>query len=628
LVVTRFFQEIRTIAFRRPREAKLRLLATSDLHMQITSFDYIWDRQSNGSSLAKLAVLIREARQEADQSGATCLLFDNGDTFQGSAVADVIAASDDQRTHPMVASMNYLGYDAGGLGNHDFDYGLDRLQACLEQYEMPVVCSNLTSKQLGALRPYCTLERKVSIRGGGADTLKIGVVSSLPDKTALWSQYHLQERASVKAPLPCLDKTASLLRDKGADIVIALAHMGLALFDEGPEAQNLIHDVAGLENIDVVIGGHTHLRFPGPDHKGLKDADWVTGTVLGKPVAQPGASAKDLAVIDLRLQKSAAGMGWKIASHSVDLRSARADTPEDTRILSFARKTHEKTRKLLSAPVGRIAKPMHSYFALADPSPIPALLAASKYRVVARAIADTDHATLPLLAQASVALTGGLEGPDNFIFLPAGEIRRRHIAGMNPYANNVWAVRTTGAQLIEWLERSALIFNTLQADDPDQLLTDPNVPGFRYDAIYGLEYRIDPSRPPLFDATGGATGATSGRVRDVSYRGSAIEPAQEFIVATTDHRAGGGGLYRPFPSGATVLKGYAPLQDAVLDYLRAPDCDEVRTAKPWSFARDLNLSAVLHTAPQAANHLEEIAHLAPEICGQSDDGFLRIRIHL
>lgn len=596
--------------------------------MQITSFDYVKDRPSASGSLAKLATLIRDARKEADRFGATCLLFDNGDTFQGSPVADVIVGSKDHEIHPMVASLNYLGYDAGGLGNHDVDYGLDRLRSWLHQYEMPVICSNLASTHLEKLHPYCLLKKEVSIVDGGKETLIIGVVSSLPDKTALWSQYHLQDRARLEAPLPCLAKTAALLRKKGADIVIALAHMGLALFDEGAEAQNLIHDVAGLKNIDVVIGGHTHLRFPGPDHEGLEGADWEAGTVLGKPVAQPGASAKDLAVIDLRLQRSAAETGWQIASHSVALRSAEADTPEDDKIVGFARKTHEKTRKLLSAPVGKIAKPMHSFFALVDPSPIPSLLAATKYQVVARAIANSDHAKLPLLAQASVALTGGLEGPDNFLFLPAGEILRRHIAGMNPYANNVWAVRTTGAQLIDWLERSAMIFNTLQADAPDQLLTDPNVPGFRFDAIYGLEYRIDPSKPPSFDATGRATDATGGRVSDVSYRGSTIEPAQEFIVATTDHRAGGGGLYQPFPTGATVLKGYAPLQDAVLDYLRAPDCNAVRSAKPWSFVPNLNRCAILQTAPQAADHLEEIAHLAPEICGRSDDGFLRVRVHL
>ena len=85
--------------------------------MQMTSFDYVKDQPSNGGSLAKLAILIRDAREEADQSGATSLLFDNGDLFQGSPVADVISASDGNESHPMVACMNYLGYDAGGLGN-------------------------------------------------------------------------------------------------------------------------------------------------------------------------------------------------------------------------------------------------------------------------------------------------------------------------------------------------------------------------------------------------------------------------------------------------------------------------------------------------------------------------------
>lgn len=104
----------------RSREFRLRILATSDLHMQMTCFDYVNDRPNTGGSLAKLATLIKKARREADEAGAACLLLDNGDTFQGTPMADLLARDEIHGPHPMVQAMNALHYDAGGLGNHDF----------------------------------------------------------------------------------------------------------------------------------------------------------------------------------------------------------------------------------------------------------------------------------------------------------------------------------------------------------------------------------------------------------------------------------------------------------------------------------------------------------------------------
>jgi 2',3'-cyclic-nucleotide 2'-phosphodiesterase/3'-nucleotidase len=204
----------------------------------------------------------------------------------------------------------------------------------------------------------------------------------------------------------------------------------------------------------------------------------------------------------------------------------------------------------------------------------------------------------------------------------------RHVSGMNPYSNNVWAVRTTGAQLLDWLERSALIFNTLSRDDPDQMLVDPAVPGFRFDSIYGLTCMIDPRRPPLFDTAGKRVPGREGRILDARWNGHALRPEQEFLVATTDHRAGGGGVYKTFNNDDIVVQGHAPMQDVLLDYLKAPVSDDVRGARPWRFAPDLKRRAILLTAPEAIHYLEDIAHLRPEVCGETPGGFLRVRLHL
>ena len=88
------------------RTVRIRILATSDLHMQVTPYDYIKDRPTQTGSLARLSTLIKRMRREAAVRNQLCLLFDNGDTFQGTPMAEVLAADVSDDTHPMIAAMN------------------------------------------------------------------------------------------------------------------------------------------------------------------------------------------------------------------------------------------------------------------------------------------------------------------------------------------------------------------------------------------------------------------------------------------------------------------------------------------------------------------------------------------
>ena len=121
---------------------RLRLLATSDLHVHILPFDYHTGLPADRLGLARTASLIVEARGEVEN----CLLFDNGDFLQGSPLGDFVAQVRGLQTgdvHPVVAAMNALGYDAGTLGNHEFNYGLDFLTTALAGAAFPIVTANV-----------------------------------------------------------------------------------------------------------------------------------------------------------------------------------------------------------------------------------------------------------------------------------------------------------------------------------------------------------------------------------------------------------------------------------------------------------------------------------------------------
>ncbi|MFC6582894.1 hypothetical protein [Sulfitobacter aestuariivivens] len=117
--------------------AQVRLLATTDIHLQLMGYNYIADRPTPRHGLAGLATLINTARAEAQKENQLCMLLDNGDLLQGCAMGDWLARRPVAADHPAIAAMNALNYDAIGIGNHDLDFGLDYLRRVARQMHAP-----------------------------------------------------------------------------------------------------------------------------------------------------------------------------------------------------------------------------------------------------------------------------------------------------------------------------------------------------------------------------------------------------------------------------------------------------------------------------------------------------------
>ncbi|MFD1809819.1 metallophosphoesterase [Gemmobacter lanyuensis] len=110
--------------------ARLRIIATTDVHVHLMGYDYYADRPDPTLGLAHAATLIAAARSEV----ANSLLLDNGDFLQGNPMGDYVLGPGLQQgcIHPAVRVMNRLGYDAATLGNHEFNYGLPTLTGMME----------------------------------------------------------------------------------------------------------------------------------------------------------------------------------------------------------------------------------------------------------------------------------------------------------------------------------------------------------------------------------------------------------------------------------------------------------------------------------------------------------------
>ena len=120
-------------------QVDLRLVATTDLHAQLFAYDYVRDAETKPKGLLALRETIARLRKETP----TLVLLDNGDLLQGD-ILGTYAAQGDLDIHPMIEALNDLAFDAAGLGNHDFDFGLEFAVLAYEKATFPIVCSNLT----------------------------------------------------------------------------------------------------------------------------------------------------------------------------------------------------------------------------------------------------------------------------------------------------------------------------------------------------------------------------------------------------------------------------------------------------------------------------------------------------
>lgn len=616
--------------------ARLRILATSDLHMHLTGYDYFANRTDASTGLTRTASLISQAREEAGE--ALTLLFDNGDGFQGTPMVDLVAG-DSGREHPLMRAFAVLGYDAIGLGNHDFNFGLTQLDAALVTAICPVVCSNLTrhdTPEQNIIVPFAVLDRQVRF-GEKERPIRIGILSFLPPQTAKWDAHLLTGHAEVEDIPSSARNWVPRLRRDGCDLIVALAHSGLGPAREVAGMENAVIPLAAIEGIDVIIAGHTHLQMPGAAHAGLDHVDAATGAVHGKPVVMPGASGSHLGVIDLDLVAMPDGE-WAVGGFRSDLRpiqkrasdgSITETVPEDPALVSALSVYHEQTVAMMNETVGHSYCPLHSYFTFFGEDRALAMLARAQVEPLIHLLSGTEAADLPILSAAAPSKSGGRGGPAWFTDVPAGPLSLHHVADLHVFPNEIRVLVLTGEQVLDWLEMSASVFCHIPEGGRNAALRDSAMPGHEFDVLFGLQYEIDLSVPAKFFPNGSVREAGCQRVRHVTWNGRLLAADDHFAVVVNNHRASGGGHVRALTNARHVPVPRIAIRDALLEHLAEGACAEPEDlASPWRFRPLPGTSVSARTGPGAKRYLHELESRGVTDHGLDPEGFLKLEIPL
>lgn len=624
-------------------QAHLRLMETTDIHVNVMPYDYYADKPNDTMGLARTATLIDSIRAEAGNS----ILVDNGDLLQGNPMGDYMAYRKGMKAgdlHPVIKAMNVLGYDCGTVGNHEFNYGLDFMFNTLAGANFPIVCANFTKGQLASdpkqdelhFKPYVILEKSIKDGAGQMSPIKVGFIGLVPPQIMVWDAKNLEGKGQTRDIVEAARAWVPVMKEEGADIVIALSHSGIDGHGQSDRMENASLYLAGVEGIDAVFTGHQHLVFPGPkDFVDVPGADPVKGSLLGKPAVMAGFWGSHMGLIDLLLEKD--GNGWKILDftsearpiyHRDESRKIVANVADKPEVVASVAAEHQATLEYVRTPVGKTSAPLYSYFALVADDPSVQIVSNAQTWYVRNLLKEGEFKDLPLLSAAAPFKAGGRGGADYYTDVAAGDIAIKNVADLYLYPNTVQAVKITGEQVKNWLEMSAGIFNQLKPGEKDQPLINPDFPSYNYDVIDGVTYQIDLSKPARFDKDGKPVHPESSRIVNLMFDGKPIDPGQEFVVATNNYRAGGGGKFPEIAADKVILVAPDTNRDVIVRYIVDQGTINPAADGNWAFAPMEGTTAIFETGPRGRDYAGAVKGAKIEDAGNGAEGFAKFRLIL
>ncbi|PGW23753.1 bifunctional 2',3'-cyclic-nucleotide 2'-phosphodiesterase/3'-nucleotidase [Bacillus cereus] len=613
----------------------LRILETSDIHVNLMNYDYYQTKTDNKVGLVQTATLVNKAREEAKNS----VLFDDGDALQGTPLGDYVANKindpknpvDPSYTHPLYRLMNLMKYDVISLGNHEFNYGLDYLNKVISKTKFPVINSNVykddkdnnEENDQNYFKPYHVFEKEVEDESGQKQKVKIGVMGFVPPQVMNWDKANLEGKVKAKDIVETAKKMVPKMKAEGADVIVALAHSGVDKSGYNVGMENASYYLTEVPGVDAVLMGHSHTE--------------VKDVFNGVPVVMPGVFGSNLGIIDMQLKK--VNGKWEVQKEQSkpQLRPI-ADSKgnplvkSDEKLVNEIKDDHQATIDYVNTAVGKTTAPINSYFSLVQDDPSVQLVTNAQKWYVEKLFAEngqySKYKGIPVLSAGAPFKAGGRNGATYYTDIPAGTLAIKNVADLYVYPNTLYAVKVNGAQVKEWLEMSAGQFNQIDPKKTEeQPLVNIGYPTYNFDILDGLKYEIDVTQPAKYDKDGKVVNANTNRIINMTYEGKPVADNQEFIVATNNYR----GSSQTFPGvskGEVVYQSQDETRQIIVKYMQETPVIDPAADKNWTFKPIVadKLNTTFDSSPNAQKYIKKDGKIS--YVGPSENEFAKYAIDI
>ncbi|WP_228760037.1 bifunctional UDP-sugar hydrolase/5'-nucleotidase [Pseudactinotalea sp. HY158] len=543
----------------------LTLLGTTDTHGHVYNWDYFANEQYTDQDdilgLTRVATYVSDVRDEV--GAESVIVMDSGDAIQGTPLTTYYGLGDGaagvlsgETEHPMSQAFKYIGYDTLGIGNHEFNYGLDMLKA----YERDLDTADGGPTLLGAnvidvdtgepwLEPYTIVEREID-----GETVKVGVIGLVTPGVRVWDRKFVEGKLEFQDLVEAARHWVPIVAEE-ADVVALNVHSGKGEvpnedYDTSALYENVVNNVAYLvPGIDYILFGHSHQDDP---------ETIVTNKDGGKVLlTQPYYWARSVTRTTLHLVPD--GDGWQVDWSEGNEPHAQAtygyqigEPDEGLRELLMDKQT--TTIDYVNTPVATSVTDLKSEKSRYEDTPIIDFINHVQLEAITTALGDVGDATI-ISAAAPFSRTA---------IFPEGDVTIRDIAGLYVFPNTLYGVELTGAQVRDYLEYSASYFVQVPvgADfDPATGTNAPTdhypdgMPDYAYDAIAGVDYYIDISQD------------VGERITDLRYPdGTPVGDDDTFILALNNYRQSGGAGFPHVADAEIVYDGQQQIRQMLIDW--------------------------------------------------------------
>lgn len=504
-------------------EKHLTILGTSDMHGNIWGFSYEDNSETANNGMARLYTYIQQVRAENPNT----ILIDAGDDIQGTIMTDDIYNKTPEEPHPIITAMNYMGYDAMTLGNHEFNWGIPTMQTILSQAEFPVLAANVTDAdgELVTGVGWTIVER---------DGVKVAIIGVVTPDVPIWDggKEGIDE-ATYEAANVAVSAAIDEIGEE-ADVIVVSAHMGMyAEFDEengSDSAQKILDD---NPEIDVLQVAHNHVVV------NEKQGDTVIGGVRN--------GGRDIARFDLTLDADN-----NVVDATVEIVDMTDVTPsQEIRDIPLVAEAHQKTIDYIAGGTDESGEPLPPLGSTtAKFQPENEIRGIPAGRVMDTAVMDLINQIQLENSGADVSAAALFKDTSD---LPEGDINYGNIFDIYKFDNTLYRVTVTGAELKAYMEWSAECYNQWEEGDIN-ISFDPEYPDYLYDMFAGVEYEIDLSKPK------------GERIQNVMFKGEPLQDDQTLTLAVNNYRYSSALKAQSIISGTREWESSNSIRDMIVAY--------------------------------------------------------------
>ncbi|EJE97270.1 bifunctional metallophosphatase/5'-nucleotidase [Liquorilactobacillus mali] len=501
---------------------KVRILSTSDVHGYIFPTNFSSRIDSHPFGYLKAAQVIKKIKEET-ANDEVVIYIENGDFLEGSPISEYTYQTRKTKKYNQkyCQMTNFLGADAGVLGNHEFDYGLVYIKETLKNRKYPVLGANISGKMAQSIidQPYRIIEKA---------GIKVAVLGLTTQYVPHWEKAGNIEEVTFSSALETAKKYVPILK-KQADVVVVAYHGGFEKsLDTGKLTERLTGENEGyallseVPGIDALVTGHQHRK--------------IAQLVNGIPTTQPGYRAENVGQIVIELDNDK-----KIISASAELINT-TEKPVNQELESLLTDWRHDVEDWLDMPVATVEGDMQIY------DHVDARLYGHAYLdLINRIQMDATRTDIA----GSALFNDEVSGYDT-------QITIRDILNSYVYPNTLVVERISGADLKAALERCASFFE-LQADGSVSMTNGHNVVKsqlYNYDYYSGIDYTFDLTKP------------LGQRVVRILYHNQVLEDTDRIDVAISQYRAVGGGEYPMFNMDKSIRVYEDDMPKLIAKYLR------------------------------------------------------------